>query len=79
MLSFVKSAGTGLNLPTYILSILVFKFTKFVFSANLEVSIPVAFLKSNFVAELDKSALTLMLPSKDSCGLRKCWMSFLSI
>ena len=48
--SLLKSLGTGFHLSTSILSILAFKFAKFSFSANLKVSIPVAFFKSAFVA-----------------------------
>ena len=51
LLSFLKSAGTVFNLWTSILSISAFKFSKFDFSANLEVSIPVEFFQSAFVTE----------------------------
>ena len=50
LLSLFKSTGTVFNLSTSILSSSAFKLAKFDFSANLDVSIPVAFLKSVFVA-----------------------------
>ena len=50
MLSLLKPIETVFNFSTSILSISAFKVAKFDFSANLEVSIPVAFFKSAFVA-----------------------------
>ena len=62
MLTLLKPIETVFNFSTSILSISAFKVAKFDFSANLEVSIPVAFFKSASVALLDKSTLTLMSP-----------------
>ena len=50
LLNLLKSTGTVFNLSTYKLSTLAFKFAKFDFSANFEVSIPVAFFQSALVA-----------------------------
>ena len=50
MLSLLKSTGTVFNLSTSILSTSAFKLAKSDFAANLEVSTPVAFFKSAFVA-----------------------------
>ena len=49
-LSLLKSTGTGTNLSTSNLSTSVFKLSRFVFNANLEVSICEIFLMSAFVA-----------------------------
>ena len=49
-LSLVKSTGARTNLSISNLSTSAFKLTKSDFAANLNVSIPVAFLKSVFVA-----------------------------
>ena len=49
-LSLLKSIGTGINLLTSNLSTSAFKLAESDFAANLEVSIPVAFFKSSFLA-----------------------------
>ena len=49
-LSLLKSTGIVINLSISNLSTSVFKLAKFDFSAKLEVSIPVASFKSNFIA-----------------------------
>ena len=49
-LSLLKSTGTGTNLSISNLSTSVFKLTKFVFNAKLEVSTCEIFLISAFVA-----------------------------
>ena len=49
-LSLVKSTGARTNLSISNLLTSAFKLTKSDFAANLNVSIPVAFLKSVFVA-----------------------------
>ena len=49
-LSLLKSIVTGTNLPTSSLSTSVFKLTKFVFNAKLEVSAWEIFLMSAVVA-----------------------------
>ena len=49
-LNLHKSTGTGTNLSISYLSISVFKLAKSDFAASLDVSIPVAFFKSDFVA-----------------------------
>ena len=49
-LSLLKSTGTGTDLSTSNLSTSVFKLSRFVFNANLEVSICEIFLMSAFVA-----------------------------
>ena len=46
LLNLLKSTGVVFNFSVSILSTSAFKFAKFGFSANLEVSIPVAFFKS---------------------------------
>ena len=50
LLNLLKSTGTCFNLSTSILSTSVFVQAKFGFSAKLEVLIPVASVKSAFVA-----------------------------
>ena len=50
LLNLLKSTGTVFNLPATVLSIWTFKLDKVDFSANLEVSISVAFFKPDFVA-----------------------------
>ena len=67
------SSSTGTNLSMSNLLTSVFKLAKFDFSAKLEVSTCEIFLISAFVAELDKSTLTLISPPNGSDG------SFLSI
>ena len=64
LLNLAKSTGTVFNLSSSILSTSVFKLAKFDFSAKLLTSKCDTFFKSVFVAELDKSTLTLMSPSK---------------
>ena len=59
LLSLLKSTGTGINLSISNLSTSVFKLAKFDFSTKLEVSTCEIFLISVFVAQLDKSTLTL--------------------
>ena len=76
MLSLLKLAGTDFILSRSILSTSAFKFDKFDLNANLDVSVPVAFFKSAFVAWFNKSILTLMSPPKGSCGLVKYWIDF---
>ena len=49
-LSLLKSTGTGTNLSISNLSISAFKLAKSDFATGLDVSIPVAFFKSIFVA-----------------------------
>ena len=71
LLSLLKSTGTAFNLSASILSISAFKLVKSYFATDLDVSTYVAFLKSDFVAKLDKSTLTLVFPPKDLCGLGK--------
>ena len=50
LLSLLKSIGKGFKLSISIFSTSAFKLAKSDFAANLEVSIPVAFFKSVFVA-----------------------------
>ena len=50
LLNLLKSVGMGFNLSISNLSTLVFKLTKFVFNAKLEVSACEIFLVSAFVA-----------------------------
>ena len=66
LLSFAKSLGTGVNLSISSLPTSVFKLVKFDFSAKLPTSSCDTFFKSVFVAQLDKSTLTLMSPPKGS-------------
>ena len=61
----------GTNLSISNLSISAFKQARSHFSANLDVSVLVAFLKSVFLALLDKSNITLMSPPKGSYDLEK--------
>ena len=49
-LNLLKSTASGANLPMSNLSTAVFRLAKFVFSAKLEVSTCVTFLRSVFVA-----------------------------
>ena len=49
-LSLLKSTGTGTSLSISKLSTSAFKLTKSDFAADLDVSIPVTFFKSAFVA-----------------------------
>ena len=50
LLSLLKSIGKGFKLSISIFSTSAFKLAKSDFAANLEVSIPIAFFKSVFVA-----------------------------
>ena len=50
LLSLLKSIGKGFKLSISIFSTSAFKLVKSDFAANLEVSIPIAFFKSVFVA-----------------------------
>ena len=50
LLSLLKSIGKGFILSISIFSTSAFKLAKSDFAANLEVSIPIAFFKSVFVA-----------------------------
>ena len=50
LLNLLKSTGTVFNFSISILSTSAFKLAKFGFSSILEVSIPVAFFKSDFVS-----------------------------
>ena len=50
LFKLLKSSGTVFNLSTSILPTSAFKLAKSDFAANLDVSIPVAFFKSAFVA-----------------------------
>ena len=68
-LSLLTSTGAGTNLSISDLSSSAFQLIKSDFVANLDVLVPVAFFRSVFVAELDKSTLTLMSLSKGSYGL----------
>ena len=63
---FAKSLGTGVNLSISSSPMSVFKLVKFDFSAKLLTSSCDTFFKSVFVAQLDKSTLTLMSPPKGS-------------
>ena len=49
-LSLHKSAWTGINLPISNLSASAFRLAKLDFAASLDISIPVAFFKSVFLA-----------------------------
>ena len=64
LLSLLKSIVTVFNLTISIPSVLVFELAKSDFTANLEVSFPVAFFKLAFAAWFDKSTLTLISPPK---------------
>ena len=55
----------------------VFGLAKFVFSAKLEVSTCVTFLRSVFVAYFERSTLTLMFPLKLPNGLGNNWLVFI--
>ena len=74
--NLLKSPGIFFNLSTFILSTSVYKLPKFDFSAKLEVSNPFASFKSAFVAQLDKSTLTLIFPPKAFIWLRKVLAHF---
>ena len=67
----LKLVGTHFNLSISNLSTSAFKLTRSDFAANLDVSIPVTFLESDFVAQLDKSTLTLTSPPNGSYSLSK--------
>ena len=70
-LSLLESTGIGTNLSISNLSISAFKLAKSDFSASLDVSIPVAFLKSHYFAKLNKSTLALISLPNGLYGLRK--------
>ena len=59
------------------LSTSVFKLAKFAFRAKIEVSTCVTLFRSVFVAQLDKSTLTLIFPPKLLNGLGKYWLIFI--
>ena len=71
LLSLLKSTGTVFNLSASILSTSAFKPAKSDFDAKLDVSAPIAFFKSVFIAKLDKFSLTVksMSPPKGSYNL----------
>ena len=50
LLNLIKSVGRDFNLSTSILANSAFRQAKSDFAGNLDVSIPVVFFKSNFVA-----------------------------
>ena len=68
----LKLFGAIINLSISYLSTSAFKLTKSDFDTNLEVSIPIAFFKTAFSAQLDKSKSTLMSPPNGLYGLGKC-------
>ena len=70
----LKLLGTFLNLSISSLPTLDFKLAKSTFLVNYDVSTPVAFFKSAFVTQLDKSNSSFTLPPEDFFS-----MSFLSI
>ena len=66
LLNLARSTRTVFNLLASILSTSVFELAKFYFSAKLLTSTCDTFFKSVFVAQLDKSTVTLMSPPKGS-------------
>ena len=65
LFKLLKLVGTFFILSICNLFTLNFKLAKSTFLANVDVSPPVAFLKSDFVTYLDKSNSFFTLPSKD--------------
>ena len=61
-------------MPITNLSISAFRLDRSDFTTNLDVSIPIAFFKSAFVAELGISTLTLISPPNGSYGLGKPYL-----
>ena len=73
----LKSSEIVFNLSISNLSRWDFKLAKSAFLAKDDVSTPVVFFKSAFIAYLDKFTLTLMSPANGSNGLRKYWLIFI--
>ena len=71
LLNLLKSIGTVFNLFVSVESTSAFRLARPDFAANLDVSTPVAFFKSNFVAQSDKLTLLLMSLPNGSYGLGK--------
>ena len=67
----LKSTGNSTNLSISSLSTSVFRIARFVFSAKLDVSKCVTFLRSVFVAQFERPTFTLIFLQKLLNGLRK--------